>query len=152
MKLTGTKSAQLESGPNMTPLVDVVMVILIFLMLAGQFGGAEHFLSSNIPMDSGGPGGVPNTVALNEPIEIRIDSPSPDRFIARAGVVNATTGEQLTAALTDLRTKLNAAGKKTSDLQLKIAPGRDVRLEHVVAVHEASIRAEFEKIGFARAH
>ena len=38
MKLQGAKQVHYDSGPNMTPLVDVVMVILIFLMLAGSFG------------------------------------------------------------------------------------------------------------------
>jgi biopolymer transport protein ExbD len=32
MKLNSSKKGHYESGPNMTPLVDVVMVILIFLM------------------------------------------------------------------------------------------------------------------------
>ena len=53
MRITGTKKVHYDSGPNMTPLVDVVMVILIFLMLCGSFGGLEHFLASSLP-DGGG--------------------------------------------------------------------------------------------------
>ena len=137
----------------MTPLVDVVMVILIFLMLAGSFGGAEHFLTSNMPLTKGGVGGdTTSTVSIDEPVEIRVDSPSPDRFIARAGRINATDGPTLTAALNKLRQDMNAAGKKTSDIQVKIAPGRNVKFEHVIAVQEAAMRASFEKIGFASAH
>ena len=33
MKIQGAKKVHYDAGPNMTPLVDVVMVILIFLML-----------------------------------------------------------------------------------------------------------------------
>ena len=135
----------------MTPLVDVVMVILIFLMLAGQFGGAEHFLASNVPMSKGGVGGDSGAVSIDEPVEIRVDSPSPDRFIARAGVINATDGPKLEAALKQLQLKMNAAGKKTPDIQIKIAPGRSVRFEHVIAVQEAAMKAGFVKIGFAKA-
>ena len=152
MKMKGAKAVHYESGPNMTPLVDVVMVILIFLMLAGQFGGAEHFLASNVPMSKGGVGGDSSAVSIDEPVEIRVDSPSPDRFIARAGRVNATDGEQLYGALVKLRQDLETAGKKRADIQVKINPGRSVRLEHVIAVHEAAMRAEFEKIGFAKSH
>ena len=151
MKINGAKKVHYESGPNMTPLVDVVMVILIFLMLAGSFGGAEHFLASNVPMSKGGVGGDSTAVSIDEPVEIRVDSPSPDRFIARAGRINATDGPQLTAALNKLRQDMNAAGKKTPDIQIKIAPGRSVRFEHVIAVQEAAMRAQFEKIGFAKA-
>ena len=46
----------MNSGPNMTPLVDVVMVILIFLMLAGSFGATEHYIVSSMPV---GPKGYP---------------------------------------------------------------------------------------------
>ena len=49
MKIAGAKKVHYDSGPNMTPLVDVVMVILIFLMLCGSFGGMERYLVSNLP-------------------------------------------------------------------------------------------------------
>src|SRR4028118_642974 len=54
MKLRAAKAVHYESGPNMTPLVDVVMVILIFLMLAGSFGSDAHYLTSNIPIKQSG--------------------------------------------------------------------------------------------------
>src|SRR5687767_1491415 len=67
MKLQGAKKVHYDSGPNMTPLVDVVMVILIFLMLAGSFGANEHYLTSNLPISESGasasdppPGFVPD--------------------------------------------------------------------------------------------
>ncbi len=152
MKMKGAKAVHYESGPNMTPLVDVVMVILIFLMLAGSFGGAEHFLASNVPMSKGGVGGDSSAVSIDEPIEIRVDSPSPDRFTALAGRISAKDGPTLTAALVRLREDLNRAGKKTADIQIKIAPARNVKVNHVVAVQEAAMLAKFEKIGFAKAH
>jgi hypothetical protein len=102
-------------------------------------------------MSKGGVGGDTSPVSIDEPIEIRVDSPTPDKFIARAGVINATSGPQLTAALNKLRETMNAAGKKTEDIQVKIAPGRRVRFEHVIAVQEAAMLAKFTKIGFAKA-
>ncbi len=152
MKMKGSQTVHYESGPNMTPLVDVVMVILIFLMLAGSFGGAEHFLASNLPMSVGSPGKDASLVDINEPLEIVVDSPSPDRFTARAGRITASDGPILTSELTRLREALNKAGKKTPDIQIKIAAARNVKVDHVVAVQEAAMRAKFEKIGFAKAH
>ena len=46
-------------GPNMTPMVDVVMCILIFFMLGATFLSPEMFLTSNMPaIDKAGLGTV----------------------------------------------------------------------------------------------
>src|ERR1700753_544627 len=101
MRLNPAKQVHYDSGPNMTPLVDVVMVILIFLMLAGTFTGSEWYLVSNLPLrQTGGgnvappPGGVPN----DEPLEIRVDeNVTRDGFIARAGQIQTGDARILAA-------------------------------------------------------
>src|SRR6476659_6576187 len=79
MKVSGAKQVHYDSGPNMTPLVDVVMVILIFLMLAGSFGTSEHFMASKTPIHLRGAAG-PNgqLLRLRNPDELRT------RLLARA--------------------------------------------------------------------
>jgi biopolymer transport protein ExbD len=44
MKLGAKGPARFESGPNLTPMVDVVMVILIFLMLVGTLATSDWSL------------------------------------------------------------------------------------------------------------
>src|SRR5215211_8259671 len=102
MKIQGAKKIHYDSGPNMTPLVDVVMVILIFLMLAGSFVGAEHFLVSNLPLSQSGAGNVhlPPGYIPDEPIDIRVDSPMPDKFVATAGRIHTSDVAALTNQLT----------------------------------------------------
>jgi len=150
MKMKTAKAVRGESGPNMTPLVDVVMVILIFLMLAGTFSGGDHYLAIATPLTGNGP--TPDqTVQVIEPLEIRVDTVN-GHFLARGGTINASDSETLRSQLESLRIRMNDAGRKTADIQVKIAPGRNVRFEHVVAVQEAAMRASFEKIGFVSAH
>src|SRR6202011_697581 len=79
MKMKGAKQVHYDSGPNMTPLVDIVMVILIFLMLAGNFGGNSQFLVSRQGIKKSGgmgrplnPGEGPDT-----PLEIRVSNLDP---------------------------------------------------------------------------
>src|SRR5947199_9715468 len=105
MKLAIAKKIHYDAGPNMTPLVDIVMVILIFLMLCGSFVGNEHFLVSNLPISQGGLGNVPPPPGFipDEPIEIRVDSAGPGRFLATAGKIKTGDAATLTERLRRMR-------------------------------------------------
>jgi biopolymer transport protein ExbD len=156
MKIKGAKQVHYDSGPNMTPLVDVVMVILIFLMLAGSFVGAEHFLKSNLPFSEKGAGAaqVPAGFIPDEPLDIYVDPrPTQDGFVARTGQIRVdNNAEALTNQLIRQRKLLNAAGKDTKSIQVKINPGRNVKYKHLIAVYESALRAGFDKIAFATSH
>lgn len=155
MKLSVNRKIHYESGPDMTPLVDVVMVLLIFLMMVGTFLGAEHYLVSNLPLRESGsgqsqppPGGFP----LDEPLEIRVDlNATRDGFIARAGRIEAGGVDALAGSLAAMRRQFEESGTPASRVQVIISPSRDVRLQHVVDVFQAAQLAEFTKIGFASA-
>jgi biopolymer transport protein ExbD len=154
MKIQGAKKVHYESGPNMTPLVDVVMVILIFLMLAGSFVGAEHFLASTLPATESGTAAaaVSEGIVPQEPLDIRVDSPTPDRFVATAGKIRTDDLDVLTQQLTRMRQQLNAAGQKTDDIQVKISPGKNVKYKFLINVYEAALRAQFTKVAFGTSH
>jgi biopolymer transport protein ExbD len=154
MRIRGAKAVHYDAGPNMTPLVDVVMVILIFLMLAGSFVGAEHFLVSNLPLSQTGAGEaqLPEGFIPDEPLDIRVDMPTPDRFLATAGQIQTGDAAALTEQLRRMRVQLNEAGKPTDEIQVKISPGRNVKYKYLIAVYEAAMRADFTKIAFATAH
>lgn len=155
MKLNVGKRVHYDSGPNMTPLVDVVMVILIFLMLAGSFAGTEWYLVSNLPFRGDrAPGDATETSVVPEadPLEIRVDqNPTLDGFTARAGRIVATDIETLAGGLVRMRQDLELAGQKKEDIQVIISPGGNVSLQNVVDVFQAAQLAEFSKIGFSRA-
>jgi glutamyl/glutaminyl-tRNA synthetase len=82
MRFGVNKRVHYDSGPNMTPMVDVVMVLLVFLMLAGSFAGSEHYLVSNQVFNPRGGGGQapPPGFVPDQPLEVKIDSPAPGRF------------------------------------------------------------------------
>ena len=154
MKLRGAKQVHYDSGPNMTPLVDVVMVILIFLMMTGSFTQGGWFLQSSVPIKSKGgaqadvaPGFVPD-----EPLEVRIDN-SADGFRVLAGDIRSTGDrEQLRLALEQKLKQFQAAGSSKEKIQVVLMPGRNVKYENIVAVYEAALRAGFTKVGFATSH
>jgi biopolymer transport protein ExbD len=156
MKMKGAKQVHYESGPNMTPLVDVVMVILIFLMLAGSFGGDSNFMVSKQAIKKSGgqgrplkPGEVPDT-----PIEVRVDNSRDGLgFIATGtGLAPTTSADQIRTWLTSQRMKFNAAGTKTDKLLVTISPSRSVKYRYLIDVYQAALQANYEKVAFTTSH
>ena len=150
MKLKGAKAVHYDSGPNMTPLVDVVMVILIFLMLAGSFGGVTHYLESNLPIGSGPAKGPPAPGEVkDEQLLVRIDPDLTYGFKVVAGDI-ARVGD--TASLYDAfiqkRNQYEAAGTKPENIQIILLPAPGIRYEYVARVYEAALRAKFQKVAF----
>ena len=164
MKMKGAKQVHYDAGPNMTPLVDVVMVILIFLMLAGKFGGEEHYLASSVPIRQKGVP-VPNEPVPNDvELKINVDAAGGgDRFIARVEGDEATYTDTaaLTKTLDDKLAQLVAVGKKPDDVQILISPGKTVKYKFMIQVYAAALSAEatsggqkyqYTKVAFEAAH
>jgi biopolymer transport protein ExbD len=160
MKFKGAKSVHYDSGPNMTPLVDVVMVILIFLMLTGSFGAAAHFLPSSTPIKPTGKGQIDPSKIPKVPdpqLEIFVTTKDSTVYIARLadGVqyVNgvAQGGKTLVQALEEKRRAHEAGGKKADTLQVVLCPRLSTSFEHLMLVYEAAMKAECPKIGFQSA-
>jgi biopolymer transport protein ExbD len=152
MKMKTASRVHYDSGPNMTPLVDVVMVILIFLMLAGSFAASEHYLQSSTAITKTGAGGNKGLVPDEVQYTINVDSPAPDRFIARAGDLSTGDLKVLTAALERKLKEFNAAGTVTDKVQVIIAPGRQVKYKFLIDVYQATLEANFTKVSFQEAH
>jgi hypothetical protein len=110
MKLHTLRRPAYHAGPNMTPLVDVVMVVLVFLMLAGSFAGADHFLPA--PMADRG-GGTPAVAAAPlrdvEVLDVFLWPGRGGAFAARAGDLSAADAGTL-SAVGRITTRMSSAG------------------------------------------
>src|SRR5690348_11548772 len=160
MKVSGAKQVHYDSGPNMTPLVDIVMVILIFLMLAGSFGGTSRFLVSKQAIKKSGginrplqPGEVPDT-----PLEIRVANLRGPNGRAE-GFIATGTGLSTTHRIEDVvrwfetkRAGFLAAGNKNDKILVTIAPTGDVQYQYLIAVYQAALQAGYEKVAFTTSH
>lgn len=151
MKMKAAKKVSYDSGPNMTPLVDVVMVILIFLMMVGNFGALEHYLLSNVPLLTDGTSqGIKSIEEIKDTIEIAVYStPSGDGFTCRVTTSALKPNkDNLDEILQGLRAQLVKGSRTVDDIQVVIAPQRTVQYVHLVKVYEAALRAKFTKIAF----
>ena len=96
MTLSRANKVHLDTGPNLIPLVDVVMVLLIFLMMVGSFAGAEHYLVSTLPITAIGPGAINSSFDPMTQLDIRVDSQRhQDTFTATVGRVQTQDANSL---------------------------------------------------------
>lgn len=126
-------------GPNMTPMVDVVMVILIFFMASAAILGPEWFLKSSLPVMAAAPAAnqpPPTRLTLEVDVSgytLRIDQ-QPPRPVSEADLVKT-----LAAA------KANAA----SECIALVKPTPKAPYEKVIVAQEACVRAGLPKSGLA---
>ncbi len=119
-------------GPNMTPLVDVVMVILIFLMLSGGFVGLSRYLTHQ-PTTAG--------PALQRSVAVHLER-ADGEFLARIGRFDCDTPEQLRTRLALMREQ------DPGTAVVVLHPERDVPYGDILLAYEAATKAKFEKIVF----
>jgi biopolymer transport protein ExbD len=124
-------------GPNMTPMVDVVMVILIFFMASTAFLGPEWFLKSYLPTRTA------NASVAAQPTRLRLTmSHSEGVTQITINETTAVTVPQLEAAL---RPEVAKAGPENIVVPIEVAP--NVPYEDVVRVHEVCDRLGIRKVG-----
>jgi biopolymer transport protein ExbD len=162
MKLAGAKQVHYESGPNMTPLVDVVMVILIFLMLAGSFGSTEHYMIGSAELHSAGvsKNKDPNYVP---PIIMKMSVSENGDVMTEWGetfkAVSETDSRPLAQRLAEsLEGKykevlknpqiIERGGSPDDHVELIITANGKVKWELLAPVYDAALQAKVKKIGF----
>lgn len=144
----------LHFGPNMTPMVDVVMVILVFFMASAAFVGSEWFLRAGVQQDTAaGPGQTSTQAAAPpDPLAQRLEILM-DRAAGPDGPRTVVTAFELVQAPIDsLATRLRAMpkGDATSRLRMIVRPAANVPYQDVVRVHEAVYAAGIENVGLGK--
>lgn len=128
-------------GPNMTPMVDVTLVILIFFMASAAFLGPEWFVNAALPVRA-----AQRTPEPDSTTRLRVTlSPGPGGrgTLADAGDQHALSPAALDAFLTGEARRLGPA-----NLIVIVEPAPTVPYEDVVRVHEACARLGI-KVGLA---
>ncbi|HNB60214.1 MAG TPA: biopolymer transporter ExbD [Phycisphaerales bacterium] len=138
----------LHFGPNMTPMVDVVMVILIFFMASAAFMGDEWFLRTAIPFEAG------RGTATNKPndplalpptrLDVQLD-------VDRNGQTIVTVLDLKEAPLQAFldRVATFPQSKETSEMEVVIRAAGAVPYRDVVRAHSACDAAGIVKVGIS---
>jgi biopolymer transport protein TolR len=146
----GMKKASLHAGPNMTPMVDLVMCLLIFFMLSSTFAVTEMFMQNSVPALEGvgigsskGTSKIP-TVTQN----ISIKSLGGDKVLITAFERNPDRPDDVASLTAFFKTAKTRVDK---DIQILIAPEKAVPWNDVVRVYDALAGAGFEHVAFTNA-
>lgn len=154
----------LHHAPNMTPMVDVVMVILVFFMASSAVLGPEWFIKSALPVRVAGAGVATDTLRLeftlrSVPIDDNGantagaqagDESSRTGAAARASTRTVVTGESLTdAPLAALASRLEQLTKDNAgrEIAVLLKPDARVPMQDLVFAHDACNRLGIAKVG-----
>jgi biopolymer transport protein ExbD len=134
-------------GPNMTPMVDIVMVILIFFMASAAFLGNEWFLRAALPMQAG-KGNDPKKPndALALPA-VRLDVIMESEPGTGATLVSFL--ELKRVSIDRFRERVNALpdDEQTRSLEVVVRPAASVPYREVVRVYETFDAKSITKLG-----
>ena len=127
---------------KMTPMIDVVFLLLVFFVWTASFGVVERLLPSNVASASGARGDAkidPDTVDF-EQVVVRIQwhDQQPSWLI----------NHRQLSGLDDVRATLSTIASIKSDLPVVVDPQEDVPLGFVIDVYDTSRQVGFSTVHF----
>ncbi|MDX2116878.1 MAG: biopolymer transporter ExbD [Planctomycetota bacterium] len=132
---------ELHHGPNMTPMVDVTMVILIFFMASASVLGPEWLLRSAVPS-------MKPAAAAATTEQIRRVDLSLRRINNETRAYNKEIGESNLAVVESTITHwCKEVGPDA--LAVVIKPDASVPYQDVVRLHELCVRLGITKVGLS---
>lgn len=133
-------------GPNMAPMVDVVMVILIFFMASAAFLGSEWFLRAAIPFEAGRGGSrtKPNDPTALPPnrVDVVLDVDATGQTVVTFLQLNRAPLDAFFTRIAEFRND-----KLAGEMEVTIRPTPRVPYADVVRVHAACDAAGIYKLG-----
>lgn len=135
-----------ETVPNLAPMVDVIMVLLVFFLLGTSLELARQgILKTELDPQSGPGAGA--RVEVNPLIRIGLENVGDGEAVV-IHALDEALGENDFAALLGLLTTKRAAGADTENPVVIGAEGT-VRWRFVIAAMDAAVRAGFKNVQFA---
>jgi biopolymer transport protein ExbD len=148
------KKMSVHVGPNMTPMVDVVMCILIFFMLGSSLAAPELFLKNNTAaVEKGGLGTITGDtklpdVRMNIKLARQGDETwvsafnSPLMKMSKVGTTDQSDNEKVFAVLTEKRKSIS------DEVQVLIVPESHTPYQDVITLYDFCTKLQFKQVAF----
>jgi len=128
-------------GPNLAPMVDVVLVILIFFMASVVFVGPEWFLPAALPVEQQHEAESTDPYDLPDPtLNVRVSLNGDTPIVAGLGPGSIALDDFEAHA----RTQLTGANPESINIRLNAADG--VPWQHVVTAQDILTRVGIRQI------
>lgn len=124
-----TRRKRIDAGIDMTPLIDVVFQLLIFLMVSSQFTRPEQAIE------------LPQTPGL-----AAVVSPNPDTLTISLAETGDIFVNEEPVAFDDLRAKLSSLSDPENPRRVEIRGDRDARYGRFVELIDVVNSAGFDKV------
>lgn len=129
---------------TMTPMIDVVFLLLVFFVWTASFLAVEYSLPSELSSQSG-----TTQVDMNDPPpEVDIEN-IVIRIIAIGTDVQFSVDSNMVASKEELQQIINGIAQTTTDAPIILHPDSEAPLGPVIEVYDMSKLAGFEKVSFA---
>lgn len=138
-------------GPNMTPMVDVVMVILIFFMASASILGPTWLLRSTLPPKPSAAVQPPKDELVRIRVQLENKGGTLAKWTEAIGEAPAVAGAQSGGGLKALQARLAELSQShsLSKIVVLIDPAATVAYADVVQVHSICQQLGIDKVGLA---
>ena len=147
------KQHRAPEPPNLTPVVNIAMVVLVVFMLTVSFIEPQRYMQSNVALlEQGGQSAFDEdwTPPTPLPILVNMSEGAESVFTAIAGGQPIGDRDALIELLREKREGFAAADIPAEDVQVEISPQRVVIWQHLITVYEAAQLAGFSNITFTQ--
>lgn len=132
---------------NLTPMIDMVFLLLFFFLAVSRFGPQEGMLPTQLPIRTGAAAAdIPQT-----PIRVRFmaDPADPEQCLVSVDRFNETP--LAIRSLAENLEKIKQVPGFHVRTPIHLLAGEEVRWDHVVNAYNAAMAAGYEKVFFADA-
>ena len=137
-------SANADLNTAMTPMIDVVFLLLVFFVWTASFQTIEYVLDSQVAAQQGTNASVDTQLTPptdSEDVLIRIESV--------AGELVWSVSQRSATSLVDVKERLIRLAEVDASVKVILHPDPEVPLEFVIGAFDAAQLAGFTQIAFA---
>lgn len=130
----------------MTPMIDVIFLLLIFFLTTSNFDIVEKLLPSGVSQIStpAGQSNLPPSDPTEEQVEQLVI-----KLMAETGSLEIQLNGQSLTGLDDLISRLHAVSELKPDIPVVIDPVQDIQAEQVILVYDGARNAGLNRVYLA---